>query len=331
MYSHVKNVSFNDGAFTGFCLEFIKYKHSLGQKFEGSDIYRLREICNQLNRDSAIPFLTKELACKIALRKRCESQGTHINRIKILRQLAEFMISVGVEAYIYPKHYTSKYRYDFMPYIFSSEQINLIIKAADEMRYSPHSPLAHLVFPAMIRVFFGCGLRSSEARELKTCNIDLNNGILTIVKSKNNVTRYVPIFASLTGDLRRYANTINITSDNGIYFFPSPDGGFYSETVLRHRCHQLFVKANIPLMSNGKYPRVHDMRHSFVVHSYANLTGKYHLDLYTAMPIIATYVGHTNIKDTERYIHLPEFDYDNLISAGRSVIASSIPEVTFDA
>jgi hypothetical protein len=45
------------------------------------------------------------------------------------------------------------------------------------------------------------------------------------------------------------------------------------------------------------------------------MTGELGLDLYTAMPIIAAYVGHMNIKDTERYIHLPEFDYLNITTA----------------
>ncbi|MDD4402934.1 MAG: hypothetical protein PHI24_14085, partial [Desulfitobacteriaceae bacterium] len=55
--------------------------------------------------------------------------------------------------------------------------------------------------------------------------------------------------------------------------------------------------------------------------------GELELDLYTALPIIAAYAGHTNIKDTERYIHLPEFDFSNIIVAGASVVDTCVPEV----
>lgn len=329
MYEFEQKVTFPDGLFTDICLNFIRYKRGLGQKFQGVAVYRLREICRQLN-DLDIPVLTKDIACLIALRKVNEAQGTQLNRIGILRQLAEFMVSMGMEAYVYPKHYSLKYKYDFTPYIFSQDQIVSVIRATDKMIYTPHSPYAHLVFPALIRVLFGCGLRSSEVRKLKVSDVDLNNGVLTIVKSKNNISRYVPMSASLTEHLRQYSKALNFEPGNDGYFFPSPFGGFYGETVLRDRCHELFAHANIPLLSNGRYPRVHDMRHSVIVHAYANLTDTYHLDLYTAMPLIASYVGHTNIKDTERYIHLPEFHYSNITSAGQAIIGSSVPEVIFD-
>ncbi|KJS03706.1 MAG: hypothetical protein VR68_01015 [Peptococcaceae bacterium BRH_c4a] len=331
MYDFEQKVTFPDGLFTDICLNFIRYKRGLGQKFQGVNVYRLREICRQLNHEvSDTPVLTKDTACLIALRRENEAQGTQLNRIGILRQLAEFMVSMGMEAYIYPKHYTLKYKYDFTPYIFSQDQIVSVIRATDKMVYTSHSPNAHLVFPALIRVLFGCGLRSSEVRKLKVSDVDLNNGVLTIVKSKNNISRYVPMSAPLTEHLRPYSKALNFEPGKDGYFFPSPYGGFYSETVLRDRCHEFFAQANIPLLSNGRYPRVHDMRHSFIVHAYANLTNTYHLDLYTAMPLIASYVGHTNIKDTERYIHLPEFHYSNITSAGQAIIASSVPEVIFD-
>lgn len=331
MYDFEQKVTFPDGLFTDICLNFIRYKRGLGQKFQGVNVYHLRDICRQLNNEiSDTPVLTKDTADQIAMRKAKEAQGTQLNRISLLRKLAEFMISLGIEAYIYPKHYTLKYKYDFTPYIFSKDQIASVINAVDKMNYSPHSPYAHLVFPALIRVLFGCGLRSSETRKLKVGDVDLDNGVLTLLKSKNNISRYVPMSASLTRYLRQYSKAMNLKPGNDRYFFPSPYGGYISETVLRNRSHALFAQANIPLLSNGRYPRIHDIRHSFIVHAYANLTNAYHLDLYTAMPLIASYVGHTNIKDTERYIHLPEFHYSNITSAGETVIASFVPEVIFN-
>jgi integrase len=89
-------------------------------------------------------------------------------------------------------------------------------------------------------------------------------------------------------------------------------------------------QARIPALGNGKFPRIHDARHTFILYSYAKLTGELSLDFYTALPIIAAYVGHTNIKDTQRYIHLPEFDYSGITAIGNPVIDTFLPEVTFD-
>ena len=50
------------------------------------------------------------------------------------------------------------------------------------------------------------------------------------------------------------------------------------------------------------------------------------MDLYTAVPILAAYVGHVNYADTEKYIHFTEQDYENFISK-ESFLGMIIPEV----
>ncbi|MBT0160855.1 tyrosine-type recombinase/integrase [Candidatus Bathyarchaeota archaeon A05DMB-2] len=327
------SIAFPAGTCTKVCLDFLRFKHSLGQKFEGSYIYCLRYICQQMNQAVGdTPVLSKDTVLNIAQRRDGEAQGTQLNRIRILRQLAEYMVSMDMEAYILPGHFTQKYKYDFRPYIFSREQIADILDAADRMEYSLRSPYIHMVMPAILRVFFGCGLRSSEARQLKLCNVDLTNGVLTVEKSKNLVSRYVPMTESLTAYLQRYADAMgfNFTTNNDAYFFPSPSGGVIHETTLRDRFRAILLQAGVSAPDDGTFPRIHDMRHTFIVYSYARMTGELGLDLYTAMPIIATYVGHTNIKDTERYIHLPEFDYSNITAAGAPFVDACVPEVMFN-
>jgi integrase len=241
------------------------------------------------------------------------------------------MVSRGYDAYIIPQRFAQKYRYDFKPYIFNQTQISNIIKSADQLGYNQSAPFAHIVIPAIIRVLFGCGLRSSEARTIKVSQVSLDNGILYIEKSKNNISRHVPMSESLIAYLRGYAIEMGFGKEGGEYFFPSPSGGPYHETSFRDRFKAVLTMAGIPVLSNGRLPRIHDIRHSFVVHSYRKLTRVAGLDMYTALPIIAAYIGHSNIKDTERYIHLPDFDQSSIIEAGEAVVKACVPEVNFDA
>lgn len=327
-----REISFEHGVCTEICLDFIDFVRSLGQKFGGSDIYRLRYICRQMNLDSnGVPKLSKDTAIALAQKTDGEAQGTQLNRIRILRKLAEYMVSAGFEAYIIPKNFTQKYKYDFRPYIFDRSQISAVYTTADNLGYSPRAPHAHLVIPAIIRVLFGCGLRSSEARFIKAHNVDLDSGILYIEKSKLNISRFVPMAESLTSYLCEYSVKMGFRQTADEYFFPTPSGGPYHETSFRDRFKAILSSAQIPMLSDGRLPRVHDARHSFVVHSFARLTREYGLDLYTALPILATYVGHTNLNDTERYIHLPTFDYQSIIEAGAPILDSCVPEVIFDA
>lgn len=50
------------------------------------------------------------------------------------------------------------------------------------------------------------------------------------------------------------------------------------------------------------------------------------MDLYVAVPVLASYVGHVNLRDTERYIHLTEHGYDEFVHRERA-LKTLIPEV----
>jgi len=327
-----RKISFPSGICTRVCLDFLEFMRSIGLKYEGVEVYRLRDICIHMNKNAVdMPVLSKDTVIDIAQRRDGEAQGTQLNRIRLLRKLAEYMVSMGFDAYIVPKNFAQKYKYDFKPYIFSREQISDISNTAGKLKYNPCSPYAHLVIPAILRVFFGCGLRSAEARMIRNSHVDLDNGVLFIEKSKKNISRYVPMSQPLTEYLRNYADEMGFSTPSDAYFFPSSNGEPYHEKTLRDRFRKLLSEAGITVLNNGKLPRLHDARHSFIVHSYKKLTGELGMDFYTALPIIAAYVGHTNINDTERYIHLPAFDYSSITSAGSPVTDVCVPEVTFDA
>ena len=50
------------------------------------------------------------------------------------------------------------------------------------------------------------------------------------------------------------------------------------------------------------------------------------MDLYVAVPVLASYVGHVNLTDTERYIHLTEHGYDEFLRR-EGALKTLIPEV----
>lgn len=325
------DVDFSEGVFTKLCQEFIKYKRGLGQKYPRANQYVLRELCLHLNNlNVKTPILTKDTIDRFSEKRAEESKSTQAKRIRFLQQFATYMLSLGFEAYVFPKQSIPRYNYDFKPYLFSSEQILTIIKTADSIVACNISPKAHLVYPAIIRTLYGCGLRSAEARTLKVCNVDLELGVLLIEKSKNNMSRIVPMSESLRNYLKKYSLAMNIFSKNEVYFFPAPDGGFYHQFSLQVRCHKLFELSGIPRLSNGRFPRVHDIRHAHIGHSLNKLIKTEGMDIYSAIPIIAAYVGHTNFKDTERYLHLPEFEFSDIVKTSQALVSNAIPEVLFD-
>jgi len=52
------------------------------------------------------------------------------------------------------------------------------------------------------------------------------------------------------------------------------------------------------------------------------------MDVYEAVPILSAYVGHVNLRDTEKYIHFTEQDYQEFVFK-ESSLRKLIPEVVF--
>ena len=88
-------------------------------------------------------------------------------------------------------------------------------------------------------------------------------------------------------------------------------------------------KAGISHGGKGKGPRLHDLRHSFCVHTLAR-QAKDGIDVYIALPVLSTYVGHGSVGATQRYVRLTAEAYPDLIEKASQTCSYVIPEVVED-
>ena len=58
--------------------------------------------------------------------------------------------------------------------------------------------------------------------------------------------------------------------------------------------------------------RLHDLRHTFAVHSLAKMAEE-GMDLYCSLPILSTYLGHQSLRATNNYVRLTSEMYPELI------------------
>lgn len=111
---------------------------------------------------------------------------------------------------------------DFIPYTFSDEEFHAVINAADGfLGNRRESTRSSKVFPMLIRVLYGCGLRLGEALALRWENVDLGAGILHIRRAKNDKERDVPMDPSLTELLKLYKKRQFSENLDSSYLFES--------------------------------------------------------------------------------------------------------------
>jgi len=89
----------------------------------------------------------------------------------------------------------------------------------------------------------------------------------------------------------------------------------------------LLSRCNIPFTGNHHGPRIHDLRHTAAVHAFAQMA-RSGQDVYTGLPVIATWLGHKSLSSTEKYVRLVEAMYPDLVGQSASVSAYVFPKVT---
>lgn len=115
----------------------------------------------------------------------------------------KYLNSIGITAYIPP---IPKVADDYVPYIFSDEELERIYLQADNLDVSntKKNPLIQYEFPMVIRLMYGCGLRIGETLALKMKDVDLIGGILIMRHTKGDKQRLVPMNPLLSEILERY-------------------------------------------------------------------------------------------------------------------------------
>ena len=268
--------------------------------------------------------LSAEIMETFSNRNQFESSFTKQVRLRLLRQLAEYLNKSGADVEIpsmpnktllYPRH---------EPYIFSKRELRDLFTQIDTWPKVPQDNSKRVTMdPVLFRMIYGCGLRIMEALRLTVEDIDLNEGILHIKNAKNGKDRLVPMAKSLVERCRAYSNSMHRFSSPGDYYFPSIHGNCYNQSSVYIRFRQYLWLAGISHSGNG--PRIHDLRHVFCVHRLKNwvLNGN---DLTNLLPYLSAYLGHADFRGTEYYLRLTVDLYPEIISRLELAHGYIIPE-----
>jgi len=266
--------------------------------------------------------LTKSMTDRFIYGITYEKQSTHYKKEILLNSFAEFLIRQGHQVYIPPIKSAPKKRCSHIPYIFSKDELKRFFLAIDKFPSNTQTN-RDSVDPVLFRLLYGCGLRVSEALNLQLKDIDLKTGTITILHTKNNKNRLVPIAVSLVERFRKLLVKLHTFSDKSTYFFISPTGGRLDKSTVYCRFRDYLLMAEISHTLRG--PRVHDLRHVFAVHCLKKwvLSGE---ELTNLMPYLAAYMGHSDFRGTQYYLRLTADLYPDIIKKTEAAFGYLIPE-----
>lgn len=270
-------------------------------------------------------LLTKEIAWDWVYNPLHKNQSAAYYRIRALNLFGGYLSATGEGAYVFPDAMTST-MYMLSPHIFTDNELRRFFAAADSFPRNPWNPFQHRIVPVVFRLIYTCGLRPNEGRELKSANIDLENGEILITNTKYQKQRIVVMSGDMLELCRSYARRRDKeASTESPYFFPARHGGCYGTQQFGTLFNKCWHRAN-PDVAELPSARTYDLRHRFAS-AVLNRWIDEKRDLYAMLPYLRAYMGHSDLSATEYYVHLlPE----NLVKSpgiNWSGLESLIPEV----
>lgn len=148
---------------------------------------------------------------------------------------------------------------------------------------------------AMLSLFYGCGLRRSEAEKLNIQDVGFRTGLLYIREGKGKKRRVIPMSKRVVEDLKayffeernQYIKTTNKNKDSEQAFILSAKGNRLCGEAYNENLKRLVKKAGIE-----KNISLHHLRHSIATHLLENGLN---------MEKVSGFLGHEQLDTTQIY------------------------------
>jgi integrase len=281
-----------------------------------------------IENDVTEPCITQSLISRWNATRVNDSCRTLYDKYSVISQFSKYMCHLGYPCYV-PRLPRRLFN-NFIPYIFTHEQIAQILKTCDSLVMLNNNMESKLfALPALFRLLYSTGLRISEATSLKNEDVDFERRFIIIRKTKNQRQRLTPLNVTMIEVMLQYRNARqrlplpNLDNPDN-FFFVSPSGKPLNKGNAYGWFRKILKKCGIPHLGKNHGPRVHDLRHTCAVHSLMKQV-KEGADIYCILPVISVFLGHKTIKGTELYIRLTQEMYPEIIKQEQSVTSFVFP------
>lgn len=249
-----------------------------------------------------VSTLTSEVAEKWIHNATTDSKAHMSRRVNAMKHLGRYQLSLGKAAYI--PAYTIRRARAEEPRLFSDGQLSEFFERVDtHITTTPTYPYNDVIYPVMFRLIYCCGLRSSEACNLRVEDIDLAQGTLAIYRSKGFRDRLLHMSDDIWELCLRFHEYYSKIIPARTYFFqPSP----VREHFVSYEVGKVFdsmLKKTTFSDAPGKKFTTHGLRHLFAVQNIKRCA-ELSEDFANWIQYLCKYMGHKNSQNTMYYLHI---------------------------
>jgi len=300
--------------------DFISFRKKLGYRGKSDNFCSLFKAFDKYLNDNEVGWNDLTPVFFLEFRSQLTLEPQSVNRlISVLRLFFDYMVRIERIPGNPLKDISDLKINAFIPYVFSDEQINQIL-CDIEIKIRSHKEsyfLTDLAVYTAINLIAKCGLRISEAINLKDEHYRYKESTIFIEETKFGKNRLIPVPQSAAILVNNFISVRNaiINKEKYSYIFSSVKG-----KIKNHNIYKAFYAAvkNLKIdLSQHKFgnitfgkPTPHSLRHSFAVNTLKNAVKK-GKNPENVLPVLAEYMGHVDYRYTMLYLKVIDSKHRN--------------------
>ncbi len=278
--------------------DYLSFRRGMGFELKSSGLLLLN-FARYADRIGRNGHVTNELAVQWALATSSSDPAAPTRRLSAVRRFAQYRAVLDPATEVPPAGLLGHRPRRKQPHIYSAAEIALLLRQASLLW--PRGGLRPKTYVAFFSLLFSTGLRLGEACRLMPGDVNLTDGVLTILESKFRKSRLVPLHPTATEALIRYADHRNALRVRSGHFFRTDHAPALKRNTVQRTFSRIRVRLGWTAQGRARRPRIHDARHTFAVR---RLLRWYEegVDVDRKILALATYLGHAKPTDTYWYL-----------------------------
>jgi integrase/recombinase XerD len=279
--------------------DYLTMRRGLGFKLHHVQ-HDLESFVSFMEREKA-RHITVDLALKWAMQPKDVHAAYWAQRLSAVRGFAQHWSAIDPHTEVPPGGLLPFPNRRAQPYLYTEKDIQRLMAAAKTL--SPRNGLRGWTYHCLLGLLAVTGLRISELIALERRDVDLQEGLLTVRGAKFDKVRMVPLHVSSRDALKQYAQRRDayLGRQNATNFLVSERGRPLDSSNVRRAFYRLSRQTGLRGADDRNGPRLHDFRHRFATESLLRWY-RSSKDVGCLLPVLATYLGHSSIRDTYWYL-----------------------------
>lgn len=243
--------------------------------------------------------LRQEMVDRWCKQRTNESNNGCISRIYVIVSLIRYLRDRGLTIVQCPVIPVAERRL-YVPHFFTHEELKLFFNACDNYKPFNFRTATHLrvkyTLPVLFRLLYSSGMRTTEVRELRRHDVDLDSGVVSIANTKGYEEHFVVLHDSMLDLMKEYDQIMETIYPDRKYFFPKGKDGCFTRTWVAHYFRVMWKQVS------DECALPYELRHNYAIENINRIVDR-GMSFEDSMVYLSKSMGHTSVEITARYYY----------------------------